>query len=258
MSAPLLSRGPTKRTTSRCARPRGGVRPHAPSLPPRDVIDTAGVNDVVAQETRRYHTARLDRADLQQAARVGVAEAARRFDPSKGPFTAYARLWVRKELQRALGNGEFAVSLPADYPRRAVLIRQVVSESPSIADAGARLGLPEDAVEPLLAIVEARSLDDLTDERPVPAADHLEDEVIERMEADVIAAAVAGLPGRLRSVVVLAYGFDGGGVRSAREIGRIVGVSDFTVRADLVRAHASLRVALDALRSPQLDTVLVD
>jgi RNA polymerase sigma factor (sigma-70 family) len=217
----------------------------------QQAVTDAGV--VIEQEVRRYRTSRLDGSDLDQAAWMGVMEASQRYDESRGPFTAYARLWVRKELQRAVGNGEFVAGLPSDYPRRAVLIRQIIAEAGTEAAAGDRLGLPADAVGPLLAIVEAQSLDDLTTERPIgslaSAADELEDEVIARVEADAVARAVAGLEHRLRIAVTLAYGLDGGGERSAREIARAVGVSDFTVRSDLDRARVLLRAALDGLRS---------
>ncbi len=44
-------------------------------------------------------------ADLRQAGIVDLLVAADRFDPERGvPFRAYARLWVRKEIQRAIAE----------------------------------------------------------------------------------------------------------------------------------------------------------
>src|SRR5438445_108508 len=60
-----------------------------------------------------------------------------------------------------------------------------------------------------------------------------------------VARAVRALPEELRQVVKLRYGLDGGGERSARHVGRLLGISDFTVRMRLARARARLSRALD-------------
>ena len=74
----------------------------------------AGAVDVVVAEARHYRVWRMQRADLHQAGMVGLLVAADRFDPGRGvPFRAFARHWVRKEVQRAIADQEFASTVPA-------------------------------------------------------------------------------------------------------------------------------------------------
>ena len=75
----------------------------------------------------------------------------------------------------------------------------------------------------------------------------VEDEAVTGDVARGVARAVRALPEDLRQVVTLRYGLDGGGERSARQVGRLLGVSDFTVRTRLARARARLSRALSEL-----------
>lgn len=84
--------------------------------------------DVVVAEARRYRVWRMQRADLHQAGMVGLLVAADRFDPDRGvPFRAFARHWVRKEIQRAIADQEFASTVPAALTGSLVALRGLLA-----------------------------------------------------------------------------------------------------------------------------------
>lgn len=111
---------------------------------------------LVAAEVGRYRTWRLDRADLQQAGLVGLLVAAARFDPDRAvPFPAYARTWVRKEIQRAIARQEIPAVVPAELVGRTVALRRTLDEhADRLALAAAALG-----VAPATALALHRQLD---------------------------------------------------------------------------------------------------
>lgn len=50
----------------------------------------------------RRHRDLLNPDEIRSAADEGLLEACRRFDPEKGAFIAFARFWVRRQVQRAV------------------------------------------------------------------------------------------------------------------------------------------------------------
>jgi len=61
---------------------------------------------------RRYQGRGVDSDDLLQDAVLGLLRAIERFDPDRGPFLLWARLWVRQALQQALAESSRAFRLP--------------------------------------------------------------------------------------------------------------------------------------------------
>jgi len=55
----------------------------------------------------RRHRDLLDVDEIRSAADEGLLEACRRFDPDKGTFIAFARFWVRRQVQRAVAQELF-------------------------------------------------------------------------------------------------------------------------------------------------------
>lgn len=66
-----------------------------------------------------YYLPGAERADVEQEARIGVLRAARSYRPSEGPFRAFARLCVRRQLieavKRATTQRQAALSHRADH-----------------------------------------------------------------------------------------------------------------------------------------------
>ena len=166
----------------------------------------------------RYPDADVD--DLAQLARMGIAEAARRFDPARGcKFSTYAWIWARAEVTNArpsLRGG------PIQAPRRPALPIPSVA---SFDDGADRAGAPEP--------------DDDGAACPVVAASRAED-----------AARVRSALGRLRNprdarVLRMRFGLDGEGPLNLRQIGeRLGGISVERVRQIEARALSKLRERL--------------
>ena len=208
----------------------------------------AGHSWLVAAEVARYRTWRLERADLRQAGLLGLLVAAARFDPARAvPFAAYARSWVRKEIQRAIASQEFAAVLPADLIGRTVALRRALDENADrLALAAAALGLT-----PATVVALHRQLDTpaVPDEDELPAPGYLladpEQAVVAADFATTARALLGRLPAPQADALVLRYGLDGGPERSYREIGRHLAVSGHTARALVERAQAQLRPLLE-------------
>jgi RNA polymerase sporulation-specific sigma factor len=60
----------------------------------------------------RCHT-QISLAGLIAAGKIGLVEAAKRFNPAKGKFSTYAASWITKYLFKARSDGTGAVSLDA-------------------------------------------------------------------------------------------------------------------------------------------------
>src|SRR5438067_10192079 len=61
---------------------------------------------------RRYQGRGVDTDDLMQEAVLGVLRAVEGFDPGRGPFIAWARVWVRQALQQTVAESARAFRLP--------------------------------------------------------------------------------------------------------------------------------------------------
>jgi RNA polymerase sigma factor (sigma-70 family) len=174
-------------------------------------------HSLVTREVRRYRLWRLDRSELMQAGRLGLLMAMRRFDATRGvPFSAYAPSWVRKEVQRALAAGEYALAIPDHRPAPGLAF--VISND-----------LPGDV---------AVDLDRLPSQE-AGVAEAVESEMVR----DEIVARVNELPPAQRLAIQLHFGFDGEEL-SCRQIARQTGTSDFTVRTHVARARRTLRARL--------------
>jgi RNA polymerase sigma-B factor len=192
---------------------------------------------LVRRAVRRERTRRVDVAELEQAATVGLLVALRRFRPVAGaPFAAYAHHWMRKELQRCVAAAGFGLAVPAN---RAGLLRGAaaqLSEKPGLEDAGlaSAMHVSTATAAGLRTVLEVHSLA-AGQEASVPDT---VDGVVNRAGVD---AALQRLDPMTRAIVRMRYGFDGAGSRSHRQIARLLGISDFTVRHRLRKAHDVLR-----------------
>lgn len=223
---------------------RGRRRPPCAARP-GDGFDLATVMPLVRKEVRRFRPWRLERDDLVQAGVAGALEAWRRRDPDKaGSLPGYTSAWVRKELQQTVARGDFTVAVPPHVPPKAVALRRQLDHGLALRSAARQLHLTDDqtlSLDRLLESPDNASLD------AIRATDLVENTVLDELDREAVRWAVASLTEPQRSVVILRFGFDGQDARSTREIGRLVGVSDFTVRAQLRQAAATLRARLAAL-----------
>jgi RNA polymerase sigma factor (sigma-70 family) len=206
----------------------------------------AGHGYIVEREAVCYRTWHIDQADLRQAGILGLLIAAARFDPERAvPFAAYARTWVRKEIQRAIAQQEFPAVLPPDLIGRTAGLRRVLTENAgSLNLAAAALGISPATVAALhrqLHTTATATEDD--EELPAPGytLTNPEHAAVAQSFAAAARAALARMDPRQADALILRYGLDDQPERSFRQIGRHLGVSDHTARNLVERAQAELR-----------------
>jgi RNA polymerase sigma-B factor len=173
---------------------------------------------------RRYGHRGEPLDDLVQVARLGLIKAAARWDPSRGPVTAYAMPTIMGELRRYFRDSAWPVRAPRglqeSYREIAVVrdaLLQELGREPKIDDLAHRLALDRETVVEALRGAQARvpvSLD-----RPLRSAsraatthrDALVDrrDDLRRCEDSVALSQVsAGLPTREREVVRMRFQSD--------------------------------------------------
>jgi RNA polymerase primary sigma factor len=194
---------------------------------------------------RRYQGRGVDSDDLLQDAVVGLLRAVQGFDPERGPFLLWARLWVRQALQQAVAESSRAFRLPT----------HVLWEMHELKDArerlAGRLGRDPRLVE--LADELGWGVDRVADvvrvERPTEAIEGVDvvshglanedfDRVLEAVTAGQLRPLLLRLSERERDI--LRARADG---ESLRTIGRRLGVSGERVRSIEERALARIRAA---------------
>jgi RNA polymerase sigma factor (sigma-70 family) len=200
---------------------------------------------LVEREAARYRTWHIDRKDLVQAGILGLLVAASRFDPGRAvPFAAYARTWVRKEIQRAIAQQEFPAVVPADLIGRTVALRRALDENTDyLTLAAAALGISPGTVAALHRQLRITLAEDDEEELPAPGYTLTDPEHIAIAQDFATAARTTlnRIDPRQAEALILRYGLDDQPERSFRQVGRQLGVSDHTARKLVECAQAELR-----------------
>lgn len=185
----------------------------------------AANNSLVNRAAQRLRGLATDEA--RQISALALYRALERFDTSRGiPFAAYAAWWFRKEGQAGQAAARFAVALPSHR-------LGALTGGESARDVSVR------------ALAETLPLDGAT-ELPQQGASP-EADVVELLSVLAVREEVDRLAPLTQQIVVLRFGFDGGGPRSNRAVAKLLGVSDFTIRTHVARALRTLRPRLASL-----------
>ena len=108
-----------------------------------------------------WRRAVMERGELVTVGLMGAFKAARKFQPSRGRFTTYARLWIRAELRRETAAQAGLLRLPENA--QAILQRLRIQQRKGVTDPGqlaAAVDAPAWVVLCLLQVTApARSLD---------------------------------------------------------------------------------------------------
>lgn len=233
--------------------------------------DTAALQRLVASNLSfvvklagEYRNLGLPFEDLLAEGNLGLIEAARRFDPSRGTkFITYATWWIRKAILQALPRQTYQVRLPAYQIEKVRRLREArralhlqLGRAPYRQELSEKLDQPLESVDRLLQhLTRAVSLEEkIGRERDVPLADLLvdrrqatpEDSTIKRDLAGRLHAALRCLSESERRVLRLRFGLDGvTRLSTLREIGHRLGMSRERVRQIEERAKLRLRSILD-------------
>jgi DNA-directed RNA polymerase sigma subunit (sigma70/sigma32) len=127
---------PLARQASRC-RPRRQrpVRPHA-------AADALALDHMDLAEKIAGNFARRTvhpKEDLMQLAMIGLIKAARRYDPSRGPFRPYGRTYANGEITHFLRDNGFMLKLPPTWREIHVRGQRLLSAGLGVAGMLARL-----------------------------------------------------------------------------------------------------------------------
>ncbi len=228
----------------------------------REQLVLANLGFVVAI-AREYRNLGVPFEDLLNEGNIGLIEAARRFDPSRGTrFITYAVWWIRKAIRRALTRHAGNVYVP-DYQlkkvRRLRIIRSRLSgplgREADREEVARELGVEIAKIDAILQLkLREVSLDDpvgqnadtplsevLADGRSL----HPENHLINGESRGLLRRALRHLTDQEQTVIVNRFGLGGGPVFSLSEIGRRLGVSRERVRQIEDKSRKRLRKILE-------------
>jgi RNA polymerase primary sigma factor len=219
---------------------------------------------LVMSVARNYTRADVPLLDLIQEGNLGLMRAVEKFDYKLGyKLSTYATWWIRQAITRALVDQGRTIRLPlhvADEARRLLRTRRQLAQKfnrePTIAELAAEATQSEERVQELLELIETP----VSLETPVGDGESLYGDLLEdvrasapleltadRARAKELAEALGKLEPRLRRVVSLRFGLDGGTPCTLDEIGADVGVTRERVRQLETRALRQLRLAAPGL-----------
>ena len=210
----------------------------------------------------------VDLLDLIQEGNLGLLTAAERFDYRRNvKFSAYARLWIRQAIFRAVSDKSRLVRLPTRLADAVAMVarterelEQQLGRAPSSDAVAEAAQLPPNVVEDIrrsrqepLSLEEPASSDQLPydevlgDERAVDPASH----VVEMDTAACVGRAVATLHGRSKRVLELRYGLADNEPRTLKEVSAEIGISPERVRKLEARALNELARKPELCASPR-------
>jgi RNA polymerase primary sigma factor len=216
----------------------------------------------VVKVAGEYRNRGLPFEDLLSEGNLGLMEAARRFDPTRGnKFITYATWWIRKAILQALRRQTSMVRIPTYQMEKVKQLRETrralheqLGRAPRRQEVCEELDQPIESVDRLLLhLTRAVSLDERVGrEREVPLADLLVDRTGTSPEASTIRRDLAGrvraaldtLGESERKILGLRFGLGVPRLETLREIGQRLGMSRERVRQIEQRAKARLRALL--------------
>lgn len=212
----------------------------------------------VVSVANRYKGCGLSLMDLISEGNVGLIQAARRFDPTKGvKFITYAVWWIRQAIMHALAEQSGTVRLP--IKQAGVLYRigetyqkllQELESEPTTDDLVKALGLPAEEIESVLRVYRTYlSLDSpIKDSEDTSHLDLLEAEQTTGVDDRLLRSSLAKemeeileeLTPREQKILRLRFGFEGE-PRTLEEIGKIMSLSRERIRQIEKKAKMKLR-----------------
>lgn len=190
----------------------------------------------VVSYVKKYRGMGLGLLDLIDEGNVGLIEAARRFDPTKGVrFVSYAVWWIRQAIIHALTLYSRAYAIPQKLADQISLMKKKTAElkadlgrEPNREEIARAMGLTETDVEDLELLRERNlSLSDKVNDDDLEVEDRLSDASSPSVEYQIIRASVeqqireilGELDEKEALVLKLRFGLDDDRPRTLQEIG---------------------------------------
>jgi RNA polymerase primary sigma factor len=213
----------------------------------------------VVKVASEYRNLGLSLEDLLNEGNLGLIEAARRYDPSKGTkFITYAIWWIRKSILKALAEQVNLVRVPT-YQMKKVrelraaeqVLRKELGRTPDRQEISTRLDVSLKKVDQTLQVNSRQvSLDDTVGkEKKTPVSDYLvdpdvespEDNLLKREGTDLVTDALSALSDQEQVVIRHRFGLEGTAILTLKEIGEKMGISRERVRQIETQAKSRLR-----------------
>jgi len=190
----------------------------------------------VVSYVKKYRGMGLGLLDLIDEGNVGLIEAARRFDPTKGVrFVSYAVWWIRQAIIHALTLYSRAYAIPQKLADQISMMKKKTAElkadlgrEPNREEIARAMGLTETDVEDLELLGERNlSLSDKVNDDDLEVEDRLSDASSPPVEYQIIRASVeqqireilGELDEKEALVLKLRFGLDDDRPRTLQEIG---------------------------------------
>lgn len=213
----------------------------------------------VVKVASEYRNLGLPLEDLLNEGNLGLIEAARRYDPSKGTkFITYAIWWIRKSILKALAEQVNLVRVPTYQMKKVKEVREAefalrkeLGRTPARYEISDRLEVPIKKVDQTLQVSSREmSIDDsVGKERKTPVSDFLvddssdspEDSLLRGEGAGLVVEALRHLNDQECTVIKHRFGLDGCAILTLKEIGEKMGVSRERIRQIETQAKMRLR-----------------
>lgn len=227
----------------------------------KDAFETLVASNLsfVVKVASEYRNLGLPLEDLLNEGNLGLIEAARRYDPSKGTkFITYAIWWIRKSILKALAEQVNLVRVPTYQMKKVKEVREAekslrreLGRRPERHEIGDRLSVSVKKVDQVLQVnTREMSIDDtIGKEKKTPVSDYLvdreadspEDWLLRREGTGLVTRALEHLNAQEKVVIRHRFGLDGCPILTLKEIGEKMGVSRERVRQIETQAKQRLR-----------------
>ncbi len=205
--------------------------------------------------------------DLVSEGNIGLIEAARRYDHTKGTkFITYAVWWVRKAMLDALYRQSSLVRVPNYRLKKARKIREAeatlsreLGRPPDRDELSSKLDCTVSKLEETLMVRPVElSLDDENSRERIPIRNYLVDdssvnpekELLKTEGVELLRSAVRLLTEQEKTVIVKRFGIQRGRVFTLKEIGETMGLTRERIRQIEVQAKKKLRRIFEFFSSP--------
>jgi RNA polymerase primary sigma factor len=190
----------------------------------------------VVSYVKKYRGMGLGLLDLIDEGNIGLIEAAKRFDPSRGVrFVSYAVWWIRQAIVHALTLYSRVLSIPqkladqiSQMRKKSAELKSELGREPTREEIARAMGIPESDVEDLEILGERNlSLSDRINDDDMEVEDRLSDAASPSVEYQIIKASVqqqireilGELDEKEALVLKLRFGLDDDRPRTLQEIG---------------------------------------
>lgn len=181
--------------------------------------------------------------DIMSHGVIGLMKALDRFDPEAGAkLSTYGTKWIKQEIRDELLYKRGQIRNPAYMEKLITKMKRCQEEfshegvrNPAVWMLAERMGLPEKKVQQLLDVskmglvsMDAPVGDEVnasTIESMIPSAKSVEDEAVEKITLNDVAAAIRKLKPIEQKVIMMRFGFIGGRPMTLEECARETGYS---------------------------------